>query len=163
MPAQDIPPQESLLPRALVFEWVKVAGQQRVPAELLALGRESAAPLMAAEVRHVLDHVYDCLVVQMRTNVLGTKLPPHTVTQREIVQTPATTFQMFKARHASAWWARWFVDRWPVVLQDHVVVLTATWEQMAIYPWQDLVPQYDRLRSPRRVVNAVNVEAGPLL
>lgn len=60
--------------------------------------------------------VFDRVLFELRTRVLVDALPPETVTSRQRVtfEVPASTWQMWKARHASRWYARRLVVRWPV-------------------------------------------------
>ncbi|MEU4173261.1 hypothetical protein AB0F46_41285 [Streptomyces sp. NPDC026665] len=54
---------------------------------------------------------------QLRTRILADELPPHRLTERTRVpfEVPASTWQMWKARHARRWYARRLVVRWPVL------------------------------------------------
>lgn len=56
------------------------------------------------------------LAVQFRTKILADDLPPETFTARTNVtyEVPASTWQMWKKRHAHRWYARRLVARWPV-------------------------------------------------
>ncbi|WP_262059711.1 hypothetical protein [Streptomyces sp. STR69] len=60
--------------------------------------------------------VFDRLLFEMRTKVLVDELPPEQVVARQRVtyEVPASTWQMWKKRHASSWYARRLVARWPV-------------------------------------------------
>lgn len=53
---------------------------------------------------------------QLRTKILTDDLPPRMLTERTRVpfEVPASTWQMWKKRHARRWYARRLVARWPV-------------------------------------------------
>ncbi|MGW3152733.1 hypothetical protein [Streptomyces sp. NPDC001089] len=55
-------------------------------------------------------------VFRIQTRILADDLPPHLLTERTRVpyEVPASTWQMWKARHARRWYARRLVARWPV-------------------------------------------------
>lgn len=59
---------------------------------------------------------FDQFLFQLRTRILSDDLPPQRLTQRTRVpyEVPASTWQMWKARHARRWYARRLVARWPV-------------------------------------------------
>lgn len=59
---------------------------------------------------------FDQILFQLRTRILADDLPPHLLAQRTRVQyeVPASTWQMWKKRHAERWYARRLVVRWPV-------------------------------------------------
>ncbi|MFE2469753.1 hypothetical protein [Streptomyces mirabilis] len=54
--------------------------------------------------------------VQFRTRILTDDLPPKKFTAwtRVVFEVPASTWQMWKQRHACRWYARRLVGRWPV-------------------------------------------------
>lgn len=56
------------------------------------------------------------VAVQFRAKILADDLPPETFTARQHVtyEVPASTWQMWKKRHAHRWYARRLVARWPV-------------------------------------------------
>jgi hypothetical protein len=60
--------------------------------------------------------LFDHLAVQFRARILADDLPPETFTARKHVtyEVPASTWQMWKKRHARRWYARRLVARWPV-------------------------------------------------
>lgn len=62
------------------------------------------------------EHVFGQQLYQFRTKILTDDLPPETLTQRTHIvhEIPASTWQMWKKRHARRWYARRFVARWPV-------------------------------------------------
>jgi hypothetical protein len=80
-----------------------------------ARSEADASLLLDADVS--LQHtVFDRLLFEMRTKVLVDELPPEQVTARQRVtyEVPASTWQIWKKRHASRWYARRIVARWPV-------------------------------------------------
>ncbi|MFJ4365100.1 hypothetical protein ACIP4S_13210 [Streptomyces chartreusis] len=65
----------------------------------------------------VMQHeIFGQYVFQLRTKILTDELPPHMLTERTRVpfEVPASTWQMWKKRHARRWYARRLVARWPV-------------------------------------------------
>ncbi|MET9122969.1 hypothetical protein [Streptomyces sp. NPDC004528] len=62
------------------------------------------------------EDIFGQVLVQLRTRILADDLPPHLLTERTRVpyEVPASTWQMWKARHARRWYARRLVARWPV-------------------------------------------------
>ncbi|MGW1001762.1 hypothetical protein [Streptomyces sp. NPDC002520] len=60
--------------------------------------------------------MFDQALFQMRTKILTDELPPHMLAERKRVtfEVPASTWQMWKKRHAHRWYARRLVARWPV-------------------------------------------------
>ncbi|WAZ20210.1 hypothetical protein STRCI_001311 [Streptomyces cinnabarinus] len=60
--------------------------------------------------------IFGQYLFQLRTKLLADDLPPHMLTQRTRVpfEVPASTWQMWKKRHACRWYARRMVARWPV-------------------------------------------------
>lgn len=87
-----------------------------------------------------------CAYVQAQRLVTDTA----TESREVVVETPATTWQMFKATHASSWWLGWLVHRRPVRLTAHrrEVTLTATWVGYATFPDSTIVLDDKRLGSP---------------
>ncbi|MFI5973565.1 hypothetical protein [Streptomyces sp. NPDC051452] len=79
---------------------------------------------------------------QLRTRILADDLPPQRLTQRTRVpyEVPASTWQMWKARHARRWYARRLVARWPVRYEPDPdgrgteAVCTFDLERYRIYP-----------------------------
>jgi hypothetical protein len=59
---------------------------------------------------------FGSMAVQFRAKILADDLPPEEFTARQHVQfeIPASTWQMWKKRHAQRWYARRLVARWPV-------------------------------------------------
>lgn len=60
--------------------------------------------------------LFGSVAYQFRTKVLADDLPPEQFTARTHVtyEVPASTWQMWKKRHAHRWYARRLVARWPV-------------------------------------------------
>lgn len=92
------------------------------------------------------------LAVQFRTRVLADDLPPETFTARDRVtfEVPASTWQMWKKRHARRWYARRLVARWPVRYEpdpDHRgahAVCTFSLERWRAYPQSKVYLPRDR-------------------
>jgi hypothetical protein len=64
----------------------------------------------------VQKEIFGQFLFQFRTKILTDDLPPAQVTQRTRItyEVPASTWQMWKKRHARRWYARRLVARWPV-------------------------------------------------
>ncbi|MFJ8153913.1 hypothetical protein [Streptomyces sp. NPDC094468] len=62
------------------------------------------------------EELFGHYLFQLRTRILADDLPPQrlTKTTRVPYEVPASTWQMWKARHARRWYARRLVARWPV-------------------------------------------------
>lgn len=60
--------------------------------------------------------MFGSVVCQLRTRILADDLPPEefVARQRVVFEVPASTWQMWKKRHARRWYARRLVARWPV-------------------------------------------------
>ena len=60
--------------------------------------------------------IFGHFAVQFRTRILTDDLPPEQFTARQRVtyEVPASSWQMWKKRHAHRWYARRLVARWPV-------------------------------------------------
>ncbi len=95
----------------------------------------------SAKIEVLTDLFVDEIALAIRAHVFGERLPSHTETRTTYV--PATWWQHLKQDKAARWWMRWLVRRRPV--RTEAITLTATWENMAAYPWADLrtrVPNY---------------------
>jgi hypothetical protein len=79
----------------------------------------------------------DSLLIRFKATIYGEELPPHTETVHE--QVPATWWQHFKYDYAERWWLRALVRHRPP--RARTITLTATWENMAAYPWAQLRTQ----------------------
>ncbi|WP_069769811.1 hypothetical protein [Streptomyces sp. LUP30] len=64
----------------------------------------------------VRQEIFGQRLFQLRANILTDDLPPETLTQRTRIthEIPASTWQMWKKRHARRWYARRLVACWPV-------------------------------------------------
>lgn len=64
----------------------------------------------------VVDSIWGDVVFRLKAQLLSDDLPPETIEQRAFVhyQIPASTWQMFKKRHAQAWWLKRLVAGRPV-------------------------------------------------
>lgn len=88
------------------------------------------------------DFLRDQVTVRMVTHVLTDELPPETVTYHTSVthEIPASTWQMWKLRHGKRWYARRFVEKWPVQYSGHPenrqvgVTATIDLERFRTYP-----------------------------
>ncbi|WDO09924.1 hypothetical protein ME763_32045 [Streptomyces murinus] len=87
----------------------------------LAFKQFAAQRLVGEEILMDLDvrvqrEVFGQLLFQLRAKVLSDDLPPEhfTARQRVAYEVPASTWQMWKKRHAHRWYARHLVARWPV-------------------------------------------------
>lgn len=117
---------------AIVLNWKRFSSQVAVAEEFLA----------DAEVSIAQDYVLGQLVYQLRTKVLTDDLPPEQFTAQTAVafEVPASTWQMWKKRHASRWYARRLVARWPVRYEADpdgrgtTAVCTASLERFRAYP-----------------------------
>lgn len=93
-------------------------------------------------------------LLRMVTHILTDELPPETVRQSTFLkhEVPASTWQMFKKRHADSWWLRRLVARWPVeYVQDWdgrgtQAICEFDLRQYHTYPRANIV--HDRLGSP---------------
>lgn len=83
------------------------------------------------------DWLTDRLVMQARIHVFGEELPPHTETRT--VRVPDGWWQHYRHDHAEKRWMRRSIRKHPVRMRE--ITLTATWENMAAYPWADLRTQ----------------------
>jgi hypothetical protein len=66
-----------------------------------------------AQVQH---EIFGQYLFQFRTRILTDDLPPKQITERTRIthEVPASSWQMWKKRHAKRWYARRLVARWPV-------------------------------------------------
>ncbi|MFE6362941.1 hypothetical protein ACFVP3_23445 [Streptomyces sp. NPDC057806] len=91
--------------------------------ERVALTFKRYAVRFAAEQELILDwdvsvqqQFFGQFVFELQTKILTDDLPPERLTKSTHVryEVPASTWQMWKARHARRWYARRLVARWPV-------------------------------------------------
>ena len=98
------------------------------------------------------------LVYRLTAHVLADQLPPEEFTARQHVtyEVPASTWQMWKKRHARRWYARRLVARWPVryeadpELRGTEVVCSFDLERWRSYPQAQYLPR-DRFGDAVRV------------
>ncbi|MCZ4509964.1 hypothetical protein O3Q52_17515 [Streptomyces sp. ActVer] len=98
------------------------------------------------------EHIWGDMVYQLKAAVLADELPPETFTARDRVtyEVPASTWQMWKKRHARRWYARRLVARWPVRYEpdpDHRgahAVCTFNLERWRAYPQSKVYLPRDR-------------------
>lgn len=64
----------------------------------------------------VQQQLFGQYLFRLQTKILSDDLPPHMLAERTRVtyEVPASTWQMWKKRHARRWYARRLVARWPV-------------------------------------------------
>lgn len=95
-----------------------------------------------ADIRVQQEMVFGQLLFQLRTKILTDDLPPEQFTAQSQVafEVPASTWQMWKKRHASRWYARRIVTRWPVRYEPDpdgrgtTAICTANLERWRAYP-----------------------------
>lgn len=98
--------------------------------------------------------------VRFQTKILADDLPPEQFTARQHItyEIPASTWQMWKKRHAHRWYARRLVARWPVRYgpdperRGTDAVCAFNLERYRTYP-------RSRLRMPEQLGRAVLVHA----
>lgn len=104
---------------------------------------------------HVQREVSGQLLFNLRTQVLTHNLPPEQFTARDrvVFEVPASTWQMWKQRHARRWYARSLVARRPVRYEPDPdgrgtdAVCTFDLERWRSYP-RARVPLPDRFGAP---------------
>lgn len=135
-------PLTSIAPQTVTLEQLRVA----------ARGVISPAVLESAHLTEWRDDIYGSLVTQLSVTLQAQRLADQTVTESKTVTlaAPASTWQMFKSRHASSWWCGWLVRRRPVRTSniEKTVTLTARWEGFATFPDSSLVIRDARLGGP---------------
>jgi hypothetical protein len=117
---------------AVSLDWKRFYSQMAVAEEFLADAEVSAAQ----------DYVLGNLVYRLRAKILTDDLPPEEFTAQTSVtfEVPASTWQMWKKRHASRWYARRLVARWPVRYEPDpdgrgtTAVCTASLARFRAYP-----------------------------
>lgn len=128
------------------LNWKRFASQMAVSEEFLS----------DAEVSVAQDHILGRLVYQLRVQVLTDDLPPEqfTAQSRVTFEVPASTWQMWKKRHASRWYARRLVARWPVRYEPDPdgrgtdATCTANLERFRAYPRARVQVPADRFGAP---------------
>lgn len=93
---------------------------------------------------------------QLKARVLADDLPPEQFTARHHVryEVPASTWQMWKKRHAHRWYARRLVARWPVRYEPDPdfrgtdAVCTFNLERWRAYPRARVHLPQDRFGAP---------------
>lgn len=99
------------------------------------------------------------MAVQFRAKILADDLPPEEFTARQHVtyEVPASTWQMWKKRHAHRWYARRLVARWPVRYEPDPdrrgtdAVCTFNLERWRSYPQARVHLPRDQFGAPVRV------------
>lgn len=134
-----------------IYHWQKIAYAQSVSQELLNSFPSGIVDLKA-ECSNDFDFMRDVMTVRLSAYVLKHDLGLHSVNRAKTVHFPASPFQHWKQKHAESWWLRRFVTRWPVREQHVKVDFQEAWQEMAVYPWQELMPARDP-----RMGNAVRI------
>lgn len=119
----------------------------------VAVGEEVFFQRADLRVQH---EVFGQLLFQLRAHVLADDLPPEEFTARSNVtfEIPASTWQMWKKRHAGRWYARRLVARWPVRYEPDpdgrgtTAVCTASLERWRAYPRARVELPPDRFGAP---------------
>jgi hypothetical protein len=116
----------------VVLTWKKFAVARTIPA---------CVRDMKIDVEY--DWMMESMVMRARGYVLGEQLPSHTETATGFAhfEAPASWWQHVKHQHGHRWWLRSLVRWRPVRMAAEAqrVELTATWEQMAAYPWNESI------------------------
>ncbi|MDX3643235.1 hypothetical protein [Streptomyces sp. MB09-02B] len=103
--------------------------------------------------------VWGDMVYRLTARVLADDLPPEGFTARQHLtyEVPASTWQMWKKRHARRWYARRLVARWPVRYEPDPdgrgtdAVCTFNLERWRSYPQARVHLPRDRFGDPVRV------------
>jgi hypothetical protein len=106
---------EDLVSERHVLEFKRFAQAMAVDAGIMAEMEFRVGPAGSY------DFLCDQITVQMVTKLLTDDLPPERVTQSTMikVQEPRSTWQMWKFQNGHHWFARWFVDRWPIKYREY--------------------------------------------
>lgn len=151
----ESPEPQGPAPQKYVLEWKKLGFYQ-------PLSREVAIPPGVTGVELSIDDALgfcsELILLKLKAFVLTHPLAEHEVTRTKAVEWPATPWQHWKQRHSESWWLRWFVQRWPVRMQQQVVDFREAWQEMAAYPWQDRLPRLSGLGKPTRMVEVLAAE-----
>lgn len=126
----DLFSEPDLSVRSLTLIRKKIALTLAIPEEQIALSIDPQ-----------FNFLTDMITMRLKTYLYGEQLPPHTVTRT--VPVPATWWDHYKHAQAERWWLRALVRRRPPNMKT--ITLTATWENIAAYPWMQLrtpVPEY---------------------
>jgi hypothetical protein len=103
----------------------------------------STEVVQALDVEWIQDDLTRSWIARVRGDILAKRLPDrgHTVAREFTYAVPASTWQMFKQRHAGAWWLRWLVDRRPAqeLTVSRSAVLTVDISDYVAFPWQTAV------------------------
>lgn len=102
------------------------------------------------------DDFFGHCLFQLKTKILCDDLPPESFTARNrvIFEVPASTWQMWKKRHARRWYARRLVARWPVRYQSDPdgrgtdAICTFNLERYRTYPRARVQLPRDRFGAP---------------
>lgn len=102
------------------------------------------------------DDFFGHCLFQLKTKILTDDLPPETFTARDrvVYEIPASTWQMWKKRHAHRWYVRRLVARWPVHYAPDPdgrgtdAVCTFNLERYRTYPRARVALPQDRFGAP---------------
>lgn len=119
----------------------------------VAVDEEIAMGDVDLSVQHM---VFGQVLFQLRAKILSDDLPPEQFTARDRVpfEVPASTWQMWKKRHARRWYARRLVPQWPVRYEadpdgrGQDAVCTFNLERWRAYPRARVQVPEDRFGAP---------------
>jgi hypothetical protein len=117
--------------------------------------RLGAHTLESMRLEHHEDRLTLDLIRSVTAEVLAEKLPPERVERSQTfgIDFPASPFQHWKQKHATRWWLRRFVRRWPVRTErlTREARLTVNLERYRTYPEANYVLPPDKFGAPYRV------------
>lgn len=115
----------------------------------------SAEFAQSVKVSHSYDVLVDSMLIQVEARVLAHNLPPeHFTAERSFVHNePASPWQMWKMRHAPAW----FIERWPVQLTpfEHQVKVEFDLSRFRAYPDAPRLPPRYGNPVPQHIISPV--------
>lgn len=108
------------------LDWEQLRAAHRIPCGVIANYKE------------IKDEARDDLILELNAFVLGKRFQSKDICQTETVHMdfPASPWQFFKDKHSDTWWLRWFVNKFPVLVNEFKedVVFKAVWDIKQIYP-----------------------------
>lgn len=127
---------------SVVLEPLRIAAKKRLSPSVVHGLRAKVYPNLLMEE----------FVAEIETAVYAQRLTTATDIDRQTVtfMVPATTWGMFKDRHAQSWWLRWWVKRHPPKIQvlRETVVLHTEWRGYATFPDMSEVIEDKTLGAP---------------